>query len=31
LTGSAEAQYQQWRLLMAQIYASETGLTGALD
>ena len=31
LTGSAEAQYEQWRVLMAQIYASETGLTGSLD
>ncbi len=26
LTGSAEAQYQQWRVLMRKIYASETGL-----
>jgi len=26
LTGSAEAQYQQWRTLMREIYASETGL-----
>jgi len=31
LTGSAEAQYEQWRVLMRQIYASETGLTGSLD
>ena len=31
LTGSAEAQYEQWRVLMGQIYASETGLTGSLD
>jgi hypothetical protein len=31
LTGSAEAQYEQWRSLMKQIYASETGLTGSLD
>lgn len=31
LTGSAEAQYDQWRVLMGQIYASETGLTGSLD
>ena len=31
LTGSAEAQYEQWRLLMGQIYASETGLTGSAD
>ena len=31
LTGSAEAQYEQWRVLMKQIYASETGLTGSLD
>jgi len=26
LTGSAEVQYQQWRALMREIYASETGL-----
>ncbi len=26
LTGSAEVQYQQWRVLMRKIYASETGL-----
>jgi hypothetical protein len=26
LTGSAEAQYEQWRDLMRKIYASETGL-----
>ncbi len=26
LTGSAEAQYEQWRVLMRQIYATETGL-----
>jgi hypothetical protein len=26
LTGSAEAQYVQWRALMSQIYATETGL-----
>ncbi len=31
LTGSAEAQYEQWRELMGQIYASETGLTGTFD
>lgn len=31
LTGSAEAQYEQWRALMGQIYASETGLTGSTD
>ena len=31
LTGSAEAQYEQWRVLMRQIYASETGLTGSFD
>jgi len=31
LTGSAEAQYEQWRVLMGQIYASETGLTGSPD
>ncbi len=29
LTGSAEAQYQQWRALMREIYASETGLGSA--
>jgi hypothetical protein len=29
LTGSAEAQYDQWRVLMGQIYASETGLSGS--
>jgi hypothetical protein len=26
LTGSAEAQYEQWRALIGKIYASETGL-----
>lgn len=26
LTGSAETQYQQWRTLMRELYASETGL-----
>jgi hypothetical protein len=26
LTGSAEAQYEQWRALIGQIYTSETGL-----
>ena len=26
LTGSAEAQYEQWRDLMRKIYSSETGL-----
>jgi hypothetical protein len=26
LTGSAEAQYQQWRALMRELYTSETGL-----
>ena len=26
LTGSAEVQYKQWRSLMREIYASETGL-----
>jgi hypothetical protein len=26
LTGSAEAQYEQWRVLIGQIYTSETGL-----
>jgi hypothetical protein len=30
LTGSAEVQYQQWRTLMREIYASETGL-GTID
>ena len=30
LTGSAEVQYKQWRSLMREIYASETGL-GAAD
>jgi len=29
LTGSAEAQYAQWRALLKRIYASETGLTGS--
>ncbi len=29
LTGSAETQYQQWRALMREIYASETGLGSA--
>ena len=29
LTGSAEAQYEQWRDLMRKIYASETGLPPA--
>ncbi len=28
LTGSAEAQYAQWRALLKRIYASETGLAG---
>ena len=31
LTGSAEAQYQQWRALMGQIYVAETGLPQASD
>jgi hypothetical protein len=31
LTGSAEAQYEQWRMLMRQIYASETGFIGTND
>ncbi len=31
LTGSAEAQYDQWRVLMGQIYANETGLSGSPD
>ena len=30
LTGSAEGQYQQWRALMREIYASETGF-GSTD
>lgn len=29
LTGSAESQYQQWRALMREIYASETGFGSA--
>lgn len=29
LTGSAEAQYEQWRALISKIYASETGLPSA--
>jgi hypothetical protein len=31
LTGSAEAQYDQWRALIGQIYTSETGLPGLSD
>ncbi len=31
LTGSAEAQYGQWRKLLGQIYANETGLPGSDD
>lgn len=31
LTGSAEAQYEQWRQLMRKIYASETGFDPASD
>jgi hypothetical protein len=31
LTGSAEAQYEKWRGLLRQIYASETGLVQAAD
>ena len=31
LTGSAEAQYVQWRALMSQIYATETGLPPISD
>jgi hypothetical protein len=31
LTGSAEAQYEQWRTLIGQIYASETGLPSGND
>jgi len=31
LTGSAETQYEQWRLLMAKIYSSETGLSGTAN
>jgi hypothetical protein len=27
LTGSAEAQYRTWRVLLEKIYLSETGLT----
>jgi hypothetical protein len=29
LTGSAEAQYAQWRALLKRIYAAETGLAGS--
>ena len=29
LTGSAEAQYAQWRALLRRIYASETGFSGS--
>ena len=29
LTGSAEAQYAQWRALLKRIYATETGLDGS--
>lgn len=31
LTGSAEAQYEQWRELMRKIYSSETGLGPAIS
>ena len=31
LTGSAEAQYAEWRTLLKRIYASETGLTNSAD
>jgi hypothetical protein len=31
LTGSAEAQYAEWRTLLKKIYASETGLTTGGD
>jgi hypothetical protein len=31
LTGSAEAQYAEWRTLLKRIYASETGLTDSTD
>ncbi len=31
LTGSAETQYNQWRGLLKQVYATETGLSGELD
>ena len=31
LTGSAEAQYEQWRDLMRKIYSSETGLGPAIS
>ena len=29
LTGSAEAQYEQWRTLIGQIYSAETGFSGS--
>jgi len=29
LTGSAEAQYAQWRALLKRIYATETGFSGS--
>jgi len=31
LTGSAEAQYAEWRTLLRKIYASETGLNASGD
>jgi len=31
LTGSAEAQYEQWRALIGQIYSAETGYSGSSD
>jgi len=31
LTGSAEAQYEQWRTLIGQIYSAETGFSGSPD
>ncbi len=31
LTGSAEAQFEKWRVLLRRIYASETGLIEAAD
>ena len=31
LTGSAEAQYAQWRGLLKRVYTMETGLPGAVN
>lgn len=31
LTGSAEVQYTKWRILLKQIYATETGLPGTVN